>query len=99
MKKKSKLIFLGLIILFLPNLVWADCADVTRVTSYYIQGAHDVILYYRLTPVAYITVPWCNIFSGSTIQLTSGYLCDGDKIIVDGEACPIFTLRSSAFPQ
>jgi len=93
--KRNILILLGLILLFAPNLVLGDCLDVSRTTSYYIQGAHDVILYYRLTPLAYISVPWCNIFSDSSIHVTKGYLCDSDRIIVDGEACPIFTIRSS----
>jgi len=97
--KVSRLIFLGLILLFLPNLVWADCVDATRVTSYYIQGAHDFILYNRLTPAAYVNVPWCNIFSDSVIQTTAGYICDGDKVIIDGQACDIFSVRSSSFSQ
>lgn len=96
---KERLVFLVLILLFLPNLVWADCVDATRVTSYYIQGAHDFILYNRLTPAAYVNVPWCNIFSDSVIQSTAGYICDGDKVIIDGQACDIFSVRSSSFSQ
>ena len=95
--KKNKFIWLGLTLLVLPGLAWADCTDVTRVTSHYVQGAHDIILYYRLTPVAYINVRSCNILPTSDIQLTSGYLCDGDKIIIDGEGCYIFSLRTSSF--
>ena len=94
---RKRLILLGLLLLLLPNLAWADCLDVSRTTSYYIQGAHEVILYSRMTPVAYISVPWCNIFSDSSVQVTKGYLCDSDKIIIDGEACPIFTVRSARF--
>ena len=95
----KKVIYVGLFILFLPNLALTDCVDVRRTTSYYIQGAHNVILYNRLTPVAYINVPWCNIFSDSTVQVSTAYLCDSDKIIIDGEPCPIFTVRSSSFPD
>ncbi len=94
--KKRRFISLGLFLLILPSLVWADCVDVTRVTDHYVQGAHDIILYSRVTPVAYIDVPWCNVSSRSSIQLTSGYLCDGDKIIIDGEGCPIFSLTTSS---
>jgi hypothetical protein len=95
--RRKRLILLGLVLLLLPYLAWADCLDVSRTTSYYIQGAHEVILYSRNTPVAYISVPWCNIFSDSSVRVTKGYLCDSDKIIVDGEACPIFTVRSVRF--
>jgi hypothetical protein len=94
--KKNGFIGLGLMLLVLPGLAWADCVDVTRVTDHYVQGAHDIILYNRVTPVAYLNVPWCNISPRSSIQLTSGYLCDGDKIIVDGEGCPIFSLSTSS---
>ncbi len=94
--KKRRLILLGLFLLILPSLVWADCVAVTRVTDHYIQGAHDIILYSGMTPVAYIDVPWCNVSPRSSIQLTSGYLCDGDKIIIDGEGCPIFSLTTSS---
>ena len=93
--KRNILILLGFILLFAPNLVLGDCVDVSRTTSYYIQGAHDVILYYRLTPLAYINVQWCNIFSDSSVQITKGYLCDSDKILIDGQACDIFSLKSS----
>ena len=99
MKRGSRVIFLGLVLLFFPGLAMADCADASHATSYYIQGTHDFILYNRLTPAAYVNVPWCNIFSNSTIQITSGYLCDGDKVLIDGEACDIFSLKTSSTPQ
>ncbi len=94
--KKHRFMLVGLILLVLPSLVLADCVDVTRVTDHYVQGAHDIILYSRMTPVAYVDVPWCNVSPRSSIQLTSGYLCDGDKIIIDGEGCPIFSLTTSS---
>ena len=93
--KKHFFILWALILLLLPITAFADCVDVSRVTSYYIQGAHDVILYFRLTPLAYVNVAWCNIYSDSTIQNTAAYLCDSDKIIIDGEACDIFSIKSS----
>ena len=99
MKRRGKMILLGLILLFLPNLVLADCVNASRATRYYIQGAHDFILYNWITPVGYVNVPWCNIFSNSTIQITSGYLCDGDKVLIDGGACDIFSLKTSSTPQ
>ena len=99
MKKKDGVILLGLFLLLLPTLAPADCVDASHVTSYYIQGTHDFILYNRLTPAGYVNVPWCNIFSNSTIQITSGYLCDGDKVLIDGEACDIFSVKTSSTPQ
>ncbi len=75
----------------------AECADINRMTSYYIEGAHDVIIYNRLTPLAYIHVR-CNISPESVIQVTRGYLCDSDSILIDGEACNIFGIRTSRLP-
>jgi hypothetical protein len=97
--KKHLFILWASILLFLPITAFADCVDVSRATSYYIQGAHDVILYFRLTPLAFVNVPWCNIYSDSTIQNTTAYLCDSDKIIIDGAACDIFSIKSSTTPR
>jgi len=99
MKKGNRMIFLGLTLLFLPTLALADCIDASRVTDYYIQGSHDFILYNKLTPAGYINVPWCNIFSNSRIRITTGYICDGDKVLIDGEACDIFSVKTSSTPQ
>ncbi len=99
MKKKVLIILSVFALMLFSNLVLADCVDVSRATSYYIQGGHDVIIYNRLTPLAYVTIRWCNLYSDSSVQLTSGYLCDSDRIIVDGDACPIFTIRSSRVPD
>jgi len=98
MKRRNRAI-LGLILLFLPTLALADCIDASHVTSYYIQGTHDFVLYNRLTPRGYINVPWCNIFSDSRIQITTGYICDGDKVLIDGEACDIFSVKTASTPQ
>ena len=88
-----------LLLLFVPNLVSAGCADVTRATGYYIQGGHDIIVYSRMTPLAYINIFQCNLRSESRIQFTNSYLCDSDYIIVDGDSCPIFSVRTSRIPD
>jgi len=94
MEKKVFILWVLAFLLF-SNLVLADCVDVSRITSYYIQGAHDVILYSRLTPFAYVNVHWCNLYPDSSVQLTTRYLCDSDKILIDGQACDIFSLTST----
>ena len=95
MEKKILILWVVVFLLF-PNLVLADCVDVSRATSYYIQGGHDVIVYNRLTPLAYINIRWCNLYPDSSVQLTTGYVCDSDKIMIDGQACDIFSLKSSS---
>ncbi len=93
--KRTLICLLGFFLLVVPNMVSAGCADVSRATGYYIQGAHDIIVYSQMTPLAYINVFQCNLFGDSRIQLTKAYLCDSDYIIIDGDSCPIFSIRTS----
>ena len=93
--KRTLILLLGLFLLVIPSLTLAACADVSRATGYYVQGNHDIIVYSRMTPLAYINVFQCNVFGNSSIQFTKAYLCDSDYIIIDGDFCPIFTIRTS----
>ena len=96
--EKKVLILLGLgISLLLPNLGSADCLDLGAYTSYYIQGAHTVIFYQGVRPLAYVDLPYCSIRSESSILLVKNYVCDSDYMIVDGERCTIGSLSSSSF--
>jgi hypothetical protein len=97
--KRVLALLLGLSLLVLPNLASAGCADVSRATGYYIQGARDIIVYSQMTPLAYITVFQCNIGADSRIQFTKPYLCDTDRLIIDGDFCSIFTIRTSRVPD
>ena len=93
--KEKVLILWVFAFLLLANLAFADCVNVSRATSYYVQGGHDVIIYDRLTPLAYVNIRWCNLHSDSSVQLTTRYLCDSDIILIDGQACDIFSIRST----
>ncbi len=83
-------------ILFFPNPATADCVDLTRSTSYYIQGGHAIIFYEGLRPVASVEVPYCVIRQDSNVRLTKNYVCDFDDIVIDGDICGIITVSSSA---
>jgi len=68
-------------------------------TGWYVEGAHNITLYRGMAPMAYLDVPYCNIKNDSNIRLNKAYLCDGDKILIDGEECTLVSVGSSAFPQ
>jgi hypothetical protein len=77
-----------------PNLALSDCKDIGGYTSYYVQGAHTVIFYNRSWPIAYFDIPYCSIGPESTIRPVKNYVCDGNRIIIDGEACRIMSVSS-----
>ena len=93
--KRNILILVCLIILvLLPNLVLADCADLGGFTSFSVTGGNTVTLYARNTPFVKFDVQ-CGIEPTSKIQLIKGYVCDGDEILVDGSRCTILNVNSS----
>jgi hypothetical protein len=95
----KKIILFALFLSLLPNLASGDCADVSRYTDMYVQGGHTLILYRGSTPVAFLSIPYCTLTSTSDIRLTKSYICDGEKVIVDGEACTILSVQSTSFPR
>jgi len=95
--RKKILILFSFAMLFLsPDLALSDCVGIGRFTSIYIQGSHTIIFYSDSWPIAYLDVPYCTINPSSTILPTKNYVCDGDKIIVDNEACTIVSVSSRA---
>jgi len=89
------LISLGLLLLF-PNLALADCVSLVSFTDWFAQDTHDVVFYRGSRPLASLNVPYCSINPSSTILLIKSYVCDLDKIIIDGEECTIMTVTSAA---
>jgi len=95
--KKNILILVCLsILLALPNLAVSDCTDLGRVTSWYVQDENTIIGYRQNTPVAKIVLQDCTVNVSSNIRLLKSYVCDEDKIMVDGEECAIMTLISAS---
>ncbi len=80
---------------FLPNLVFADCADIGGFSSFSVDG-NTVTLYARNKPFVKFDVQ-CGIESTSRLQLIKGYVCDGDEVLVDGSKCTILNIVSSGF--
>jgi len=98
MKKRFFILFSFSILLLSPNLIMADCLDLGRATDYSVQDNHTIIYYSGVMPLAYVTIPYCNVKSSSAIELSKTYTCDSDQIIIDGEACMISTINSHSFP-
>jgi hypothetical protein len=96
MRKKRLLLLSLAMLLFSPSLVLSDCMDIGRYTSYYVQGAHTIIFYTDSGPIAYFDIPYCSINPSSMVRPFKTYVCDGDKIFIDNEACTIMSVYSSS---
>ncbi len=95
--KKNILVLLSLSALWvLPNLVFADCVSLGRVTGWYAQGEDTIIYHSRNTPVAKIVLQDCTVSSSSDIRPAKSYLCDEDTLWVDGQECAIMSLTSAS---
>jgi len=92
-KKKVGVMFSFLILSLLPNLVLADCAELSYFTSWVLEDEHRIIFYMGRNPLALVTLPYCDIHPTSTIRLLRSYVCDSDSIVVDGEVCSIMTVK------
>lgn len=84
---------LSLTILLFPAFVSADCADIGRFTSWYLETSHTIVFYMGETPLARLEIPNCEMNPLSTIRLIKSYVCDADEIMVDGVACRIITVE------
>ncbi len=98
MKKKFFILACLSILLLSPNLILADCLDLGRATDYSVQDNHTIVYYSGIMPLAYVTIPYCDLRPSSAIELSQAYTCDSDQIFIDGKACMISTIKSHSFP-
>ena len=84
------------ILLALPNLAISDCTDFGRVTSWYIQDDKNIIFYARNSPIAKVVLQDCKVNVSSNIRFLKTYMCDGDRLLIDGEECTIMELTSAS---
>ncbi len=96
MKRNILIVVCFSVLVFLPNLVLADCADIGGFTSFSVTGGNTVTLYAAGGPFVKFDVQ-CDINATSKLQLIKGYVCDGDEILVDGSKCTILNVVSSGF--
>jgi hypothetical protein len=87
-------IFIALLVLalFLPSLLLADCLYLSGYTSWVIESDRKIIFYRGDAPFATITLQDCKVDPNSNIRLTKGYMCESDRIVIDGEECLIMSL-------
>jgi len=81
--------------LFFPNLALADCTNFQGYTSWALDSERKIIFFRGADPIASITLTDCKADPNSNIRLTKSYMCDSDKIIIDGEECNIMSLDIS----
>ncbi len=84
------------ILVVLPGVVLADCGDIGGFTSFSVTGGNTVTLYSMNAPFVKFDVQ-CDIQQTSKLQLIKGYVCDGDKVLVDGSKCTILNIVTSGF--
>jgi hypothetical protein len=89
------LISLGVFLLS-PIPALADCVSLVSFTDWFAQDTHNIVFYRGSRPLASLNVPYCSINPLSTILLIKSYVCDLDKIIIDGEECTIMTVTSAS---
>jgi len=91
--KKCIFTFLCLgILLTLPSLTLADCADMAGFTRFSVTG-NTVTLYSGNTPSVKFDAQ-CDIQPTSKLELIKGYVCDGDEVLVDGSKCTVLNVDS-----
>ncbi len=92
--KKSVLLLSLTVLLFLPGIALADCADLSRYTSWSLESAHEVVFYMGNVPLASLNLPDCDLVPSSTLRLINTYVCDSDSIMVDGGEWTIMTVKA-----
>lgn len=89
------LVCLGILVV-LPNLVLADCADIGGFSSFSVTTGNTVTLYSMNKPYVKFDVQG-GIETTSRLQLIKGYVCDGDEVLVDGFKSTILNVNSSMY--
>ena len=78
--RRSKMRKVGIVlsptILLFPAFVLADCVDLGRFTSWYLETSHTIVFYMGETPLARLEIPNCEVSPLSTIRLIKSYVCD-----------------------
>jgi len=94
--KKNILILLSIgILLTLPNVVLADCADIGGFSSFVLSRDNTVILLAGSTSTGQFDLQDCQVQPQSRILLRNSKVCDGDKVLIDDTRCTVMNVKSS----
>jgi hypothetical protein len=96
MMKKVGVLLSFSMLLFFPNLALSDCADFGRMTGFKVQDNQTITFYSENKPIAQVKLQDCTVESSSNILLMKSYVCDGDKVTVNGQECTIMALTLSS---
>jgi len=91
------IVIVGIGFLFVPALLSADCASVQRYSFIMFKTDRDLIVYRDNLPIAEIRLRNCRLSADSTVFFTVGLMCDGAILVVDGQKCEAFSVKSTAF--
>jgi hypothetical protein len=82
------------LLFFSAGLLWADCLDFSRATSWSVEGDQKIIFYRGTFPFAALTLQDCTVMPNSTVRLSKTYMCGSDTIFVDDQECGLVSLDS-----
>ena len=91
------IVIAGIGFLFVPASSPADCASVQRYSFIVFKSDRDLIVYRDNLPIAEIRLRNCRLSADSTVFFTVGLMCDGAILVVDGQKCEAFSVKSTAF--
>ena len=87
------LVSLGVLLLS-SDATLAGCVDLGSATRWWRVDSHTIIIYRGKKAIAVLKIPFCDIYESSEIRMIEDYVCNGDKITVDGRACDIKEIRA-----
>jgi hypothetical protein len=65
-------------------------------TGFKVQDNQTITFYSQNSPIAQVKLQDCTVDSSSNIRLMKSYVCDGDRVIVNGQECAIISLTLSS---
>ena len=98
MKTRILLLFGLGVLLFPPTLASSDCTDLGRSTGVSVLDDKTIVYYVGNQPLAQIVLQDCTVNASSNIRLLKNYVCDSDRVVVDGQECAIMTLTLGSAP-
>ena len=81
------------ILMIIPSVVFADCVTLRDFSSFSVEEGYKVTLYNGQTPFAKFDLQDCSVQPFSKIRFIKSYVCDGDKIEIDGSECVMLDVK------
>ncbi len=89
----KRIFLVGLLLLiFLPGLVFADCAPLGRMDRWVIREDGSIVFYSGNVALGTLSLQNCTVNPASVINFPAPSVCEGDEILVDGQKCTVASL-------